>query len=197
MDLALFDFDGTITQGETFAGFVRATAGRRRRALGTVLLAPYVLAYRLGWLSGEHVRRRVVAFALRGRSEQQVRRDGARHALEVVAAQVRPQAVERIAWHRARGDRVVVVTANLDLFVAAWCQAQGLEYISSRLESRDGRLTGRYLGRDCCGEEKPRRVRERIDVSAYAQVHAYGDTEEDRPLLAMAHRRHYRWRALD
>lgn len=197
MDLALFDFDGTITVRETFAGFVRASVSRRLRWLGGAALAPHYLGYKLGWLSGERVRRRVVAVALRGRREDEVRAAAARHVDEVVSAQIRPQARARIDWHRARGDRVVVVTANLDLFVARWCEQQGLEYISSRLESRDGVLTGRYLGRDCCGEEKPRRVREAIALDRYGCVYAYGDTPEDRALLALADRRFYCWQEVD
>lgn len=54
-------------------------------------------------------------------------------------------------------------------------------------------LTGRYLGAQCMGEEKARRVRERVDLSAYPLVYAYGDTKEDRELLELAHRRVYRW----
>lgn len=193
MDLALFDFDGTITFDETFPGFVRASVDRRTLAWGQVLLAPYAIGYKLGLLSGATVRRRIVAFGYRGRNEQEVREAGARYLREVVAKRLRPEALQRIGWHRERGDRVVVVTANLDLFVAAWCQEQGLELISSRLESAQGRLTGRYLGADCCGEEKPRRVRERIDLAAYGTVYAYGDTVEDLALLELAQRKYYRW----
>lgn len=143
------------------------------------------------------MRRRVIAVALRGRPEREVRAAAERYVREVVSTMIRPQARSRIDWHRARGDRVVVVTANLDLFVAHWCEQQGLEYISSRLESRDGVLTGRYLGRDCCGEEKPRRVRERIALEGYGEIYAYGDTPEDHGLLALADRRFYRWRELE
>ncbi|ALN60988.1 HAD-superhydrolase, subIB family protein [Lysobacter antibioticus] len=193
MDLALFDFDGTITFDETFPGFVRATVDRRTLVLGQVLLAPYVVGYKLGIVSGLTVRKRIVAFGYRGRPEHEVRAAGARHAREVVARQIRPEALERIQWHRQRGDRVVVVTASLDLFVAAWCEDQGLEFICSYLESRDGVLTGRYRDRDCCGPEKPRRVRERIDLDDYATVYAYGDTVEDLDLLDLAHRKYYRW----
>lgn len=50
MDLALFDFDGTITERETFAGFVRASIGRRRRWLGGLAVAPHYVGYKLGWL---------------------------------------------------------------------------------------------------------------------------------------------------
>ncbi|UOF12921.1 HAD-IB family hydrolase [Lysobacter capsici] len=194
MDLALFDFDGTITDRETFPGFVRASVDRRRLRWGGVLLAPYVIGYKLGWVSGAAVRRRIVAFGYRGRRESEVRAAAEAYLREVVARQIRPEALERIAWHRERGDRVVVVTANLELFVSAWCEQQGLEYICSHLEARNGVLTGRYLGRDCCGPEKSRRVRERIALQDYASVHAYGDTVEDRELLALADRRFYRWR---
>ncbi|MEI2454915.1 HAD family hydrolase [Lysobacter firmicutimachus] len=193
MDLALFDFDGTITYDETFPGFVRATVGRRRLALGQVLMAPYGIGYKLGLMSGATVRRRIVAFGYRGRSEQAVREAGARYVREVVAQRLRPEALQRIAWHRERGDRVVVVTASLDLFVAPWCEDQGLELISSHLEAERGVLTGRYLGADCCGAEKARRVRERIDLSAYGTVYAYGDTVEDLALLTLAQRKYYRW----
>jgi len=189
MDLALFDFDVTISERETFAGFVRASIGRRRRWLGSVAVAPHYLGYKLGWRSGERVRRRVIAVALRGRPEREVRAAAERHVREAVSAMIRPQERSRIDWHRARGDRVVVATANLDLFVAHWCEQQGLQCISPRLERRDGVLTGRYLGRDCCGEEKPRRVRERIALDGYGEVYAYGDTPEDHGLLALADRR--------
>lgn len=194
MDLALFDFDGTITDRETFPGFVRATVDRRRLRWGGLLLAPQVIGYKLGWVTGEAVRRRIVAFGYRGRSEREVRAAAERYLHDVVAQQIRPEALERIAWHRERGDRVVVVTANLELFVSAWCEQHGLEYICSHLEARDGVLTGRYLGRDCCGPEKSRRVRVRIALGDYASVYAYGDTVEDRELLALADRRFYRWR---
>lgn len=44
------------------------------------------------------------------------------------------------------------------------------------------------------GEEKARRVRARFDLVSYPLVYAYGDTKEDLELLALAHRRVYRWR---
>ena len=53
---------------------------------------------------------------------------------------------------------------------------------------------GRCLRPD--GAEKARRVRERYDLSRYPVVHAYGDTHEDRDLLALAHRRWYRGREI-
>ena len=58
----------------------------------------------------------------------------------------------------------------------------------------NGRLTGRYRGADCSGAEKARRIKERYDLTRYPIVYAYGDTEEDREMLALAHERYYRWK---
>ena len=43
MNLALFDFDGTITTRETFRSFIEFAVPPRRRALGTALLLPVLL----------------------------------------------------------------------------------------------------------------------------------------------------------
>ena len=67
MDLALFDFDGTITTGDTytpFLGYVSPAAFRRRA--WRQLLWPW-LGYKLGFVSGTAVRRLVTAHVLRGR----------------------------------------------------------------------------------------------------------------------------------
>ena len=108
---------------------------------------------------------------------------------------LRPEAMARLAWHRERGDRIVVVSASLDAYLAPWCRAHGLELICSELESREGVLTGNYRGGDCAGAAKAARVRANLRLEDYACVHAYGDTVEDRELLALAHRPVYRWQA--
>ena len=66
MDLALFDFDGTLTTCETFPGFVRRVVPRARLRWGGLLLAPLVLGYRLGLVPGTRVRAAIVRIGLRG-----------------------------------------------------------------------------------------------------------------------------------
>lgn len=112
-DLALFDFDGTITTGETFGRFVRAVTPRRRLAVGTVLLAPLVAGYRLGLVPGTLARAAVVRFALRGRALAAVQLQGAEFAGTVLPGLLRPEALDRVRWHQARGDSVVVVVSRV------------------------------------------------------------------------------------
>lgn len=107
------------------------------------------------------------------------------------------EAIPRIVWHRAQGHRIVVVSGGLDVYLAPWCEAQGVELICSSLQQENGVLTGRYEGRQCVLAEKARRVRERYDLQSFDEIYAYGDTPEDRDLLGLATRKYYRWQEVD
>jgi HAD superfamily hydrolase (TIGR01490 family) len=192
LDLALFDFDGTITDREMFAAYLVQAATPRRLALGKVLLAPLVIGYKLGWLSPNRVRAAAIRFSLSGLPLARLQASGVAFAEQVLPTTIRPEALERLRWHQARGDIVVVVSGALEVALAPWCAQHGVELIASRLEIRDGTATGRYLGAQCAGAEKARRVRERYDLAGFDTIHAYGDTPEDEALLALAHRRWYR-----
>ncbi|MEI7035879.1 HAD family hydrolase [Fulvimonas yonginensis] len=195
-DLALFDFDGTITTRETMPGFMHRAVPGWRLACGGLLLAPWVLGYRRGRVSGVAVRAAIVRFGFAGVPLTQLQAHGEAFAAEVLPAELRPQAMARIRWHQRQGDTVVVVSGGLDVYLAPWCRAQGLALICSTLEHRHGRLTGRYLGAQCVGEEKAHQVRARYELAAYERVYAYGDTHEDLPLLGLAHHRFYRGQEL-
>jgi HAD superfamily hydrolase (TIGR01490 family) len=192
MNLALFDFDGTLTDRELFPDFMHFAVTPRRLAIGRVVLAPVVVGYKLGLVSGVATRACIVDFAFRGRSEDELRDAGERFAREIVPAALRPEAMARLRWHREQGDTVVVVSGAFDLYLSHWCAQHGLDLLCSSLESSDGVMTGRYAGAQCAGAEKARRVRERYDLSRFDTVYAYGDTREDRELLALAQRRWYR-----
>jgi HAD superfamily hydrolase (TIGR01490 family) len=193
VNLALFDFDGTITTREMFPDFMRYSVAPRRLAVGKVLLAPWIAGYRMGVISGSRVRSRIVDFGFRGVPEASVREAGRAFARDVLPGVVRPEALDKIRWHQTQGDRVVVVSGSLDVYLSHWCGQQGLELICSRLETADGRLTGRYLGAQCVGEEKSRRVRGSCDLDAFAAVYAYGDTHEDLEMLNLADRKYFCW----
>jgi HAD superfamily hydrolase (TIGR01490 family) len=196
MNLALFDFDGTITHKEMFADFMRFAVSRRRRMLGAPVFAPMLVGYKLGVISGNAIRARVVSFGLRGTRVDHVREMGRRFSDEVLPTVLRPLALERIQWHRSQGDRVMVVSGALDIYLEHWCRTHGLDLICSRLEIVDGLLTGRYNGLQCVGAEKSRRVREACELKRFPLVYAYGDTKEDLDMLGMADRKYYRWQEL-
>ncbi len=194
MNLALFDFDGTITTREMFPDFIRLAVEPRRLAVGKVLLAPLIVGYKLGLIPGTVVRAAIVRFGFTGVSLAAWEASGLGFARSALPAVLRPQALDRIQWHKNQGDTIVVVSGAFDVYLRHWCQAQQVELICSSLEHKDGVLTGRYSGNQCVLEEKARRVRGAYDLPGFGRIYAYGDTKEDLGLLALAHERYYQWR---
>ena len=85
-------------------------------------------------------------------------------AHEHLASEGRATYVERREWHLGEGHHVVVVSASPDLYVAEIARELGAEAVVATHLAVDplGRLTGGYLGRNCRGEEKSRRLFEWI-----------------------------------
>lgn len=197
MNLALFDFDGTITHNDTWTPFLRFSATRPRIVAATVLLSPLIVGYKAGWISARRSRPVVARIAFAGRRAVGVRALGQRYAREALPGVTRTRALERIDWHKRRGDAVVVVSASLDVYLRPWCSSIGVELICTELEEKHGTLTGRYVRGECSGAAKVARVRERYDLARFPVIYAYGDTDEDREMLEVAHEKYYRWEKLE
>lgn len=193
MNLALFDFDGTVTTRDSFEPFLYYATGPVRTAVGTTLVGPLLAGNRLGFVSASRLRRSAAYVCFRGRRAAEVDDWGERYSARLDAL-VRPKMLAKIRWHGAQGDHVAIVSASLATYLRHWCERVGVECLSTELEARSGVLTGRYATADCAGPEKARRVRARYDLAKYETIYAYGDTPEDAELLALAHQRFFRGR---
>jgi phosphatidylglycerophosphatase C len=193
MQLALFDFDGTVTTRDSFKPFLYYATGPVRTVFGTALLGPLLAANRLNLLSTSRLRQAGAYVCFRGRPAAEIDELGERYATSL-GPLVRPEMLTKIRSHQTRGDEVAIVSASLVSYLRHWCERAGVECIATELESKAGILTGRYAKADCAGPEKARRVRQRYDLAKYETVYAYGDTPEDAELLALAHRRFFRGR---
>ena len=193
-DLALFDFDGTLTDRETMPDFMHAAVRPWRLALGKALLLPLIVGYKARIVPGIAVRAAICFVGFRGIPVGELEAHGRRFAADVLPGTLRPEAMARLAWHQARGDTVVVVSGGLDVYLRPWCEAHGVALLCSSLAHENGRFSGRYEGAQCVRGEKARRVLEHYPPTRFQRIHAYGDTPEDRELLALAHEAHYRGR---
>ncbi len=197
MNLALFDFDGTTTHLEMFTPFLNYSATPLRSKLGWIIVGPFYACYRLGWLPA-HIMRPIASYvSFKGRSQKEITALGKQFVQDEIVAKIRPEALSAIEWHKQQGDRVILVSASLDAYLAPWCQEQGIELLCSELSVRNGKLTGRYLNGDCSKERKVERVKALCNLDDYDTVYAYGDTPEDFAMLAMADVKTYNWQRVD
>ena len=193
--LALFDFDHTITTVDTYGRFLRHIARPEQLARARWHIGPMLAGYRLGLVSARRLRARVTRFAFQHGCEETIREEGTRFARAIPPMWLRPEMEQRIAWHQSQGDTVVVVSGSLDVYLQPWCRERGLAVICNALEAENGQLTGRYRDGDC-GADKVRRIRTQYDLNQYRMIYAYGDSREDRGMLALAQQRWYRGRRI-
>ncbi len=190
-DVAAFDFDGTLTNGGSVFDFLAAVAGR-----GPVLRASTELAPRLaraalaGGTVADETKEELFTRVLAGVDAAHLHQVAEAFAVGHLAAHVRPEVRRRLDWHRGRGDRVVVVSASPDAYVAVAADRLVADAsIATQLEVDDaGRITGRYDGANCRGEEKIRRLRlwmADADLEG-ARLWAYGNSRGDLRMLRAA-----------
>lgn len=192
-NLALFDFDGTITTRDTFTPFIYFAVAPLRLKLGMIFLFPVLLGYKLRLLHARIARSCISRVGFSGRAVADIKQLGARYFQQEITKVLRPNALQRIKWHKDSGDTVVIVSASLDSYLSEWCRQQSLDLICTELEAKGSLLTGCYIQGDCSGVEKVKRIRERYDLRSFQHIYAYGDTLDDEPMLALADKKYFRW----
>lgn len=192
--LAIFDLDGTLTRGDTLLPFLRQVAGARRYVLGLLFLLPLFAALALRLVGRDRAKERVLRHFLAGRTREELAIAGEKFARETLPGLLRPQAAERLAWHRARGDRLAVASASLGLYVEPWARAAGFDDIVASALAFDahGRATGALDGGNCRAAEKLRRLRALYGDLGAVAAHGYGDSADDWPFLSRCAEAHYR-----
>ena len=196
MALALFDFDGTITSKDSFGSFIRFAVGRKKFIIGVIRLTPMLIAYALGFVRMWRAKERVSECFFRGWDAADFQSLASTYAREHLPGYIRDHALERIKWHKQNGDTVVVVSASIDLWLADWCAVHDVDLIATKLEVKDGLVTGRFLTKNCSGKEKVRRIEERYSLKDFDYIYAYGDTPGDKAMLDLAHEKYYRWKRI-
>jgi len=190
-DVAAFDFDGTLTDGGSVFDFLAAVAGRRAvLEAGTTLAPQLVQAALAGGTAADETKQKLFTRLLAGVEATRVHEVAVEFGTRHVAAHLRPDVGRRLEWHRCRGDAVVVVSASPEAYVSVAAERLGADgSVATRLEvGPDGRLTGRYEGRNCRGEEKVRRLRLWIRQQGLEgrPLWAYGNSRGDLRMLRMA-----------
>lgn len=185
-DFAFFDFDGTISTGDSFLLFLQI-ADWKRFCLTCCLRAPQIMLFLAGRYPNQKLKETFLKGLFRGVPMDRFQDLADRFCKEKLPDLIRHEFWEKLQWHREQNHRIVVVTATPRLILAPWCRKHNLEIIGTELATdQDNKLTGELAGLNCMGKEKVRRIRAACPLSAQTTVYAYGDSEADIPMLELA-----------
>ncbi|MEI8203095.1 MAG: HAD-IB family hydrolase [Bacteroidota bacterium] len=190
--IAFFDFDGTITNNDSFLQFLLITHGRFGFFLRLLLLTPIFLLYKLKLISDHNSKVFIFSSFYKNKSFEEVSALANQFSLSKLPTYVKHEAMERIQWHIAQQHKVVVVSAGFSFILKPWCDAHQLHLIATEIEVVNGKITGRFASANCWGKGKVQRINEEYLLSDYYTIFAYGDSEGDKELLSIAHKAFYK-----
>jgi HAD superfamily hydrolase (TIGR01490 family) len=196
MIAALFDIEGTLYTAQMGRGLLKyARAHGHRPAVyryyATVL--PFYGLRKLKLIGDERLRRRAIGGL--GGVVKSWTLDEADAAFDWIIQDyllpaVRPDVMERLEQHRARGDAVVLVSGMPTPCLERLGARLGVAgVVGSELEVRDGRYTGRPVLPVMVGADKGAATQAffagRKSAVDWASSYAYGDSIHDRSLFEL------------
>lgn len=184
--LEVFDFDGTIYDGDSMRDFA-CFLNRRNYYLTLAIIAiPYGLSI-IRIISKQRVKRLFMKRCFGGKTEQELLKAG-REFFTRYHAHLLPSAKSYIAARLEEGAHCIVVSASCREWLLPFCEAFGMELFCTQLEyAPDGTATGNWIGREVKGLEKVAVIRSKVQLSEYDEINAFGDSRADKALKAIAH----------
>jgi phosphatidylglycerophosphatase C len=189
--LVAFDFDGTLTTRDSFTAFLRWRTTRARWALAGARLAPSVAGYAFNQDRGR-LKAASVRIFLQGLTRCELEAEAEAFAQASFDRLLRPDALAAWAEYARKAVPRVIVTASPEEVVAPFARRLGAEHlIGTRLAWTPQGTVGGLDGPNCRGAEKVRRLQDCFGPDLDLRA-AYGDTEGDREMLALADAGHMR-----
>lgn len=133
MNIAFFDFDGTLTRRDSLFAFVAFVHGRGRLYRGLLSRCWILVGYILGLISNTAAKQALMRYFFAGMEHAEFIGYCERFT-SVLESMLRKSALDRLEWHKQRGDKVVLVSASFEEYLAPLCQRLGMECIGTQLE---------------------------------------------------------------
>lgn len=178
-----FDFDGTLTTKDTLIEFIRYAKGSMDLGLGFLRYAHLLVLMKLGLYPNYKAKQKVFAYFFKD-----TKLDDFNALCKEFAASssnlLRPNAIEAIDLATKEGSEVLIVSASIDNWVQPFFPQ--VKVLGTQIEVIDGKLTGRFMTKNCYGQEKVNRILSLHPNRQEYHLTAYGDSRGDREMLAFA-----------
>ena len=192
MNIAFFDFDGTITKKDSTAKFIRYFVGDIAFIKGVIILLPFIIAYKIKILSNNEIKKKLVTYFFKDIDIKDFTEKAREFSLNMIDPIIRKKALDRILWHKKNGDELVIVSASINLWLLPWCEKNKIRLIATELEVINNRITGNLISNNCYGPEKVKRILESYNLSNYTCIYSYGNSRGDYEMLEIATQKFYK-----
>lgn len=207
-EIGLFDFDGTLVEGDSFIRFGIFAVGKAKFYTSVARATPWLIGWKTGMMSSSKAKEKLFGFLFRGMMKREFENKGELFVSEITKM-LRPEVYQDLIRLRDAGVEVVIASASVEEWIRPWAKTQGVDcVIGTQVEvDGEGRLTGSFSTPNCLGKEKAMRVREYLrkklqdgkpesllgneedDLKDF-EISAWGNLPDDKWMLEMADHPH-------
>ena len=194
MTIHAFDFDGTLTRRDTLIEFIRYVKGNKEFLIGFLKHLHLLILMKIGIMPNWKTKRIIFQYFFGGMTLEKFNEYCEKFAKEK-ASLLRKKGMVAVNKAVMDGDQVVIISASIENWVEPFFRFQvsnNINIIGTKIQVVNGKLTGRFLTKNCYGEEKVRRLLEQYPDRKEYKLVAYGDSRGDHALLDFADEGHYR-----
>jgi phosphatidylglycerophosphatase C len=179
--IALFDLDGTLTRRDSLLPYVFGFCLRHPLRLPRLLTMPWEISrYFFQHHDRGQLKQALIVAGLSGASRNDIARWNRQFVARLIRTGMHPEALKRIALHRARGDYLVLMSASPDLYVPAIARELRFNETICTGVRWDGMvLVGELTTANRRAEEKLRGVQALRERYSGVHITAYGNSASD------------------
>lgn len=189
-----FDFDGTITNSDSFLKFIIFYRGILYFILGLILNSHILLLYKLKLYSNYKTKQNLFSFFFKGINKKNFEELGTEFAKINKKILLRENAMIKLSSYLEKDNtKVYIISASIEEWVKPFFKGYNIEIISTKVQyDNENKLTGLFSSYNCSGKEKVRQLLLReSDRNNYVLV-VYGDSKGDKELLEFADESYYK-----
>jgi len=189
--IALFDFDGTITNSDTMFAFLRFGFPQFGKNMFNSI--PDFIKLALKLQNNQTTKEKLLSRFFKGLSVEELNQIGNQFCQKKLPELIKESALQEIKNHLTLNNEVFIITASAENWVKPWCNQLKINIIGTILEEENGLLTGKLNGKNCHGIEKVSRINAAINLKIFDHIYAYGDTKGDKYMLDLADFKYYKY----
>ena len=185
--LALFDFDGTITRGDSLIIFLHQMVGVSAALKGAPeTFARWMTLMLQGRLSHSTAKEALLQVHMQRKTRAAWEQEVATFCSQLKPVYFNPEVLHRLQMLQNEGAIVSIVSASIDIWLQPFADELQANLICTQSKWQNDRWIG-FASPNCRKEEKARRIQETYDLKNFDRIIAFGNTSSDYAMLNLAH----------
>jgi len=192
MIIAAFDFDGTLTTKDSLIDFLIFSFGKKSFYRSLIKLSPTLALYKMGLITNEHAKQKLFMYFFGGMQAKKYY-DLCNNYSSKIDNIINREALNKLIMHQQQNANVIIISASAEDWIKPWATKHNISRVlATKVEIINDKLTGKFITKNCYGDEKVNRLLEVYPYKEKYTLYAYGDSEGDKPLLTFADFGYYR-----